>query len=94
VKASPPISTSSVASQTVTATPGVLPAGAIPPPGPTMAGTTNACKTWYQVISGDSCEKIDALFDITLAEIIMLNPWINSGCTNLQLVEVCVGGLN
>lgn len=71
----------------------MLPSGAIPPPGPTMAGTTNACKTWYQVVSGDSCGQIDALFNITLPDIIVLDTWINSGCTNLQLVEICVGGV-
>lgn len=53
------------------------------PPTQTVAGTTKNCCTWYTVQSGDTCDKIDAQFGISLAQFRAWNTYVNAGCTNI-----------
>jgi len=46
------------------------------------------CSQSYDVISGDTCYGIAAMFGVTATAIITANPAINSGCTNLQIGQV------
>jgi spore germination protein YaaH len=46
------------------------------------------CSQSYDVISGDTCYGIAAMFGVTATAIINANPAINSGCTNLQIGQV------
>ncbi|GAB7351193.1 hypothetical protein MBLNU459_g1635t2 [Dothideomycetes sp. NU459] len=68
--------------------------GAYPaPPSPTVSGTTSQCKTWYTVVSGDTCSAIDTKYSISLAQFSAWNTGVNSGCTNLQVgYSYCVSG--
>ncbi|KAJ7491814.1 hypothetical protein B0H11DRAFT_2007939 [Mycena galericulata] len=62
------------------------------PPSNVASGTiTVGCMEYYTVVSGDGCASIESMFDITFAELISMNPELNSGCTNLLLGEAyCV----
>lgn len=46
---------------------------------PQQTGTAANCDQFYLVQLGDSCEKIEAQFDISLSEFLDWNPSINSG---------------
>jgi LysM repeat protein len=47
-----------------------------------------SCTQEYPVVSGDTCNRIGALFAMTGSAIIFANPTINSGCTNLQVGQI------
>lgn len=40
---------------------------------PTQTGTISTCDAWYDVVTGDSCESIEAAFNITHAEFLYWN---------------------
>jgi len=57
-----------------------------------------SCAQKYFAISGDTCNSIGTRFGVSGSAIISANPFINSGCTNLQVGQVlCIpssgGGL-
>ncbi|KAL4781513.1 hypothetical protein BJX76DRAFT_363531 [Aspergillus varians] len=84
---SPPTSTSS-SSNTVTLT------SFVSPPSPTTSGTTPYCYEWYTVQSGDGCDTILPKYGLSLATFIALNPYVDSGCSNLWPdYSYCVSGL-
>ncbi|KUI66076.1 hypothetical protein VM1G_02487 [Cytospora mali] len=63
-------------------------------PTSTVSGTTDECYEWYVVQSGDSCEKIDGLYDITLDYFISLNTYVDSACDNIWPdYAYCVDGI-
>lgn len=81
--ATSPTMASSTASSTV-----------IAPPGPTVAGTTSQCYKWYQVVSGDTCDKIDTTYGITSAQFRSWNSAVDFSCSNIQVgVFYCVNGV-
>ncbi|KAJ7622125.1 RlpA-like double-psi beta-barrel-protein domain-containing protein-containing protein [Roridomyces roridus] len=53
------------------------------------------CTKSYTVVSGDTCNLVEAKNGVSDATLHSLNPAINSGCTNLQIGQVlCVAGKN
>jgi LysM repeat protein len=81
--------TSSAAPTSTTAT--LTSSTVVPAPTATVTGTTSDCYEWYVVVSGDTCDKIDTAYGITLAQFILWNTSVNSGCTNIELgVAYCV----
>ncbi|RAK99291.1 LysM peptidoglycan-binding domain-containing protein [Aspergillus ibericus CBS 121593] len=50
---------------------------------PQQTGTAANCDRFYLVQLGDSCDKIEAQFDISASEFLDWNPSINSDCTNI-----------
>ncbi|KAK7014296.1 hypothetical protein R3P38DRAFT_3003090 [Favolaschia claudopus] len=66
------------------------------PPGNVAPGTITAgCTEYYTIVSGDGCASIESKFELTLAQLIAMNPELNSGCTNLALGEAyCVASSN
>ncbi|KAL2116055.1 hypothetical protein VTJ04DRAFT_10310 [Mycothermus thermophilus] len=60
---------------------------------PTQSGITRDCTTFYQVVSGDTCQKIvDKYGTFTLSNFYSWNPAVGSDCSGLQPgVYVCVG---
>lgn len=62
------------------------------PPNNVAPGTiTDGCTAYYTVKSGDSCGVIESNFNITLTQITIWNPEINSQCTNIQVgLAYCV----
>ncbi|KAI5294496.1 hypothetical protein KEM52_003887, partial [Ascosphaera acerosa] len=57
------------------------------------APTPKGCKTTVKVNAGDSCWGIANARGLTLEQLNALNPWINSGCTNLIAGgDICVAG--
>ncbi|KAJ5987635.1 hypothetical protein N7451_012000 [Penicillium sp. IBT 35674x] len=64
------------------------------PPSETVTGTTPDCYKWYEVESGDGCDTIDSTYDLTLAEFIALNTYIDTDCSNLWPgYSYCVSGI-
>lgn len=62
------------------------------PTGPTQEGIASDCDGYYTVVSGDSCSKVEDLFDITFAQLYDWNPAIGSDCETLGVdYAVCVG---
>ncbi|KAL3486058.1 hypothetical protein BJX62DRAFT_242386 [Aspergillus germanicus] len=62
-------------------------------PAPTPSGTTSHCYDWYVVRSGDSCLRIESLYDITLDEFRLWNPSLNQDCSNLRAGHAyCIKG--
>ncbi|PPR00473.1 hypothetical protein CVT24_004533 [Panaeolus cyanescens] len=56
------------------------------PPANVVAGTdTKDCAKYDTIISGDSCPAVEARNNISDTLFRILNPQINSGCTNIQL---------
>ncbi|KAJ6619618.1 RlpA-like double-psi beta-barrel-protein domain-containing protein-containing protein [Mycena sp. CBHHK59/15] len=63
-----------------------LSGGGGPPP-------SGGCGQTYTVVSGDTCADIESRTGVSDSQLHVLNPSINSGCTNLQIGQVlCVGG--
>ncbi|KAH7925017.1 hypothetical protein BV22DRAFT_1129366 [Leucogyrophana mollusca] len=67
--------------------------------GPSAATPTNVasgtittdCTAYYTVVSGDTCDLVEAKNGITAAQFLAWNPEINADCTNLELGEAyCV----
>ncbi|KAF2087338.1 carbohydrate-binding module family 50 protein, partial [Saccharata proteae CBS 121410] len=52
---------------------------------PMPSSTTSQCYTWYTVVSGDYCYKIEQQFSITFDQFRTWNPTIDSQCSNLQV---------
>ncbi|KAJ7348317.1 hypothetical protein DFH08DRAFT_865744 [Mycena albidolilacea] len=68
---------------------------ALPPPGPPAnlnPGSWNNCTTYYNVVSGDNCNLIEAKFKIGFSDILRWNPEISATCSNLNLASYCVLG--
>ncbi|KAL2857220.1 hypothetical protein BJY01DRAFT_136766 [Aspergillus pseudoustus] len=62
-------------------------------PAPTPSGTTSHCYEWYVVRSGDSCNRIESLYGITLDEFRLWNPSLNQQCSNLRAgIAYCIHG--
>ncbi|KAJ7155587.1 hypothetical protein C8R46DRAFT_431816 [Mycena filopes] len=59
------------------------PTAIIPPPGPTPPGTTSNCGGWYFVQPGDFCTKVALSNSVTLGDLLIMNPGLNTECTNL-----------
>ncbi|KAM7185212.1 LysM domain containing protein [Naviculisporaceae sp. PSN 640] len=70
----------------VSITPGV-------PPGPTLAGTTTACKRWHVVQSGNTCATLEAQYGITRSQFLTWNPAVSSNCESnfWAYYAYCVG---
>ncbi|KUI60197.1 hypothetical protein VP1G_07396 [Cytospora mali] len=67
---------------------------AVPAPTQTVTGTTSTCYEWYVVQSGDSCEKIDDLYGITLDYFRSLNTYVDAACDNIWAnYAYCVNGI-
>ncbi|KAF4550465.1 LysM domain-containing protein 6 [Elsinoe fawcettii] len=61
-------------------------------PSPTQPGINGNCANFYQVQSGDFCQKIIDQFRISLSDFYSWNPSINNVCSNLiPSYYVCVG---
>ena len=57
----------------------------------TPSGTITNCGLYYEVQSGDECNTVALNFTITLAQLLEMNPAINSTCGNLEIgVDYCV----
>ncbi|KIJ58950.1 carbohydrate-binding module family 50 protein [Hydnomerulius pinastri MD-312] len=59
------------------------PTAIAPPPGPTVSGTTSNCGAWFLVPLNANCNQVVMNNSITLSEFLLLNPEVNSNCTNL-----------
>ncbi len=58
----------------------------------TQPGMVGNCKTFHQVVSGDTCQDISDKAKITLAQFYSWNPSVGSNCQYLQLgVYACIG---
>ncbi|KAJ5219687.1 hypothetical protein N7468_008891 [Penicillium chermesinum] len=63
-------------------------------PTTTVTGTTSECYEWHIVVSGDTCQLIEAEYGITLEEFIALNTYVNSTCGNIWPdYAYCVSGI-
>lgn len=62
-------------------------------PSPEQTGIISTCKSYYKVVSGDTCQKIvDHYGTFTLANFYSWNPAVGSDCSGLLLgYYVCVG---
>lgn len=61
-------------------------------PTPTQPGMVGNCKTFYKIVSGDTCQVVATKAKITLANFYKWNPSVGSNCQYLQLgVYVCTG---
>lgn len=59
----------------------------------TPDGTTRDCLQYYIVQVGDTCDKVDTAYDITLSELQFWNSALKADCSNLVLGEAyCVDG--
>ncbi|GKZ34453.1 hypothetical protein AbraIFM66950_004728 [Aspergillus brasiliensis] len=82
--ASTPTPTSSGATSTATNT----------TPSPLMPSTVADCTKYYYVVDGDTCETIEAAYDITAAQFSEWNPYVSNGsdCQHLWLdTYICIG---
>jgi hypothetical protein len=78
----PPASTTSTPATTTTSG----------PTDPTQTGIASNCNAWYNVVSGDSCSKIEGLFNITFAQFYAWNPAVGSNRQSLFIgYSYCVG---
>ncbi|GJJ07067.1 hypothetical protein Clacol_001266 [Clathrus columnatus] len=66
------------------------------PPSNVAAGTiTEGCTEYYTIVTGDSCPTVESKFNISDTLFHLMNPEINSGCTNILLGEAyCVQTAN
>jgi hypothetical protein len=49
------------------------------------------CGQWYNVESGDYCNRLTLKYAVSLSDFVFLNPSINENCTNLLLdISYCV----
>ncbi|KAH9916876.1 uncharacterized protein B0H18DRAFT_1036738 [Fomitopsis serialis] len=56
-----------------------------------VGGGGDACPSLYTVVSGDTCPSVEANEGLTAAQLLALNPWLDSSC-DLEIGEVlCVG---
>jgi hypothetical protein len=76
-------STSSITSTTSTTT-------RVSTPSPVQTGIVSNCDAFYEVESGNDCNPIVALYDLTLGEFYDWNPAVGSSCQYLEL-DVYVG---
>ncbi|KAI8946257.1 hypothetical protein F4801DRAFT_565163 [Xylaria longipes] len=62
------------------------------PHSPSQSGLAKNCNKFYEVVGGDTCNKITSQYSISLDQFRTWNPSIDSACDNL-LVDywVCVG---
>ncbi|KAI9724829.1 MAG: hypothetical protein M1812_000105 [Candelaria pacifica] len=60
---------------------------AVPAPAQTIDGTTGTCARWYTITSLDrrACDNILTNGNMTLDEFRLMNPFINTNCTNLWI---------
>ncbi|KAF8326834.1 uncharacterized protein EI90DRAFT_2998980 [Cantharellus anzutake] len=50
------------------------------------------CTRNYTVIKGDTCDAISQTHNVSTYQLAVLNPTINSGCTNLEISQcLCLG---
>ncbi|KAJ7154882.1 hypothetical protein C8R43DRAFT_1235156 [Mycena crocata] len=78
-----PVTTATVAAPTVTGIP--------------VAPNTDPseCGEWHVVVGGDTCNQLSLNYQISLADLYLLNPMLNANCTNLLLgFAYCVEGFN
>ncbi|KAF3227393.1 hypothetical protein TWF106_009906 [Orbilia oligospora] len=62
-------------------------------PAPTISGTTTQCYKWHEREENQTCDELQATWGVTLEELRLWNPSINSGCSNLQTGKAyCVRG--
>jgi len=54
-------------------------------PSPVQDGIDPDCKAYYQVASGDTCDKISKNFGISLSTFYALNPAVGTDCSALWL---------
>ena len=48
------------------------------------------CTDIYTVASGDYCSEIETKFDITVAQLQSLNPWLDTNCgTSMTCIDLC-----
>ncbi|RFN52991.1 carbohydrate-binding module family 50 protein [Fusarium flagelliforme] len=73
-------------SPAATTTSTILPSAA-PVPSDISNGTTEVCAQYYQVETGDYCNKIILKYTISLDDFLFLNQGINKNCTNLFAKE-------
>ncbi|KZV96691.1 hypothetical protein EXIGLDRAFT_747489 [Exidia glandulosa HHB12029] len=66
--------------------------GAAPPSTPTniAPGSWTNCTSYYQVVSGDNCNKIEAANGISFTDLLKWNTGISKACDNLALDSYCV----
>ncbi|KAH9916873.1 uncharacterized protein B0H18DRAFT_1123943 [Fomitopsis serialis] len=56
-----------------------------------VGGGGDACSSLYTVVSGDTCFSVETTEGLTAAQLLALNPWLDSSC-DLETGEVlCVG---
>ena len=82
----PTTSTTSTTSTTTTAAkpPTTTTAGnGVATPVPTQSGMVGNCNKFHFVATGQTCDTIAALYDISTAQFIQWNPAVQSGCTGL-----------
>ncbi|OBT40352.1 hypothetical protein VE00_08469 [Pseudogymnoascus sp. WSF 3629] len=61
-------------------------------PTPQMPGVVAECKTFHKVASGDGCDKIEAQYNISFAQLRSWNIQVDATCTNLWAdYYICVG---
>ncbi|RPA73864.1 hypothetical protein BJ508DRAFT_333633 [Ascobolus immersus RN42] len=61
-------------------------------PSPTHSPIASNCNKYYQIKSGDTCEKIQTSQKVTAANLGKWNPFIDSKCTNIWVgYWICVG---
>ena len=59
---------------------------------PTQTGTASNCIEYYNVVTGDSCAKIETAYGITFEKLYKWNPAIGDDCQALEVgTAVCVG---
>ncbi|KAK1841141.1 LysM domain-containing protein-like protein 1 [Colletotrichum chrysophilum] len=89
-----PGTTSTVASVTATSTSASSTTSGPSVPSPTQPGLIETCTSFYQVVSGDTCEVIASKHNnaFSLTEFYAWNPAVGNACTGLWLgYFVCVG---
>ncbi|KAL1895469.1 Chitinase 2 [Sporothrix stenoceras] len=76
--------------------PSIVPSTTVPTTSATASSSSVPCGKHYTVAAGDSCYKVDTLYNLTFSQLQSLNPSaaINTDCTNLQIGQVlCVAGV-
>lgn len=70
------------------------PGNGVQTPTPIQSGMTTSCKTFHFVTSGQTCQTITAMYDITQDDFVEWNPAVKSDCTEMWAnAYVCVGVL-
>jgi LysM repeat protein len=81
-----------VAGASATTTSSSSAAATVSPPAPTNDGANSACAKWHTVVSGDTCDAIDARYGITFAQFRTWNPHVDGTCSNIWAgYAYCVG---